>query len=191
MVRVTSAHIHWPKLTHMAPRDTSLGSQAWLSARKARVFGRTVSAKFTEPFAKRLGRKIKLNSCRRMSLVRTWLLLPWTGMSSLGTSVLNINCTSEPPEGVGLEKLLYLSFPSDFNLSDPWLQSFQNPWGDSKVQPGLRMSILSCFNVLCFFLIKFFLIDDLNENSKTPRYDDGLMSLAPFHRWGNQVPESF
>lgn len=106
-------------------------------------------------------------------------------MSSLGTSVLNISCTSESPEGVGFKKLLSLSFPSDSNLSDPRLQFFQNPWGDSKVQPGLTMSILSCFNVDVFFSIKNFLVDDLNGNSKTPRYDDRLVSLAPFHRWGN------
>lgn len=59
-----------------------------------------VSGKFTEPVAKRLGREIKPNSCHGMSLVRTRLLLPWTQMSSLDTSVLNIHCISESPKGV-------------------------------------------------------------------------------------------
>lgn len=98
--------------------------QAWeakpgcVPGKHVHLWPQTVSAKFTEPFAKRLGREIKPNSCHRMSLVRTRLLLQWTQMSSLGTSILNISCMSESPEGVGFKKPLSLSFPGDASLSD-------------------------------------------------------------------------
>lgn len=106
--------------------------QAWeakpgyVPGKHVRSWPLTVSAKFTEPFAKRLGRKIQPDSRHRMSLVRTQLLQPWTQVSSLGTCVLHISCTLESPEGADFQKRLFLSFPSDSDLivlrwdPDPW-----------------------------------------------------------------------
>lgn len=147
----------------MAPRDASLGSQAWLCARKARVV--VTPNSFCQIFRTICqesgpGGQAKLMPQDESGQDTTVTAVDTDGLSGHLRPRHQLHIRSPRSSWLVFlvcfflkNTLLFLSFPNNSNLSDlrwdPDFSFFQNPWDDSKVQPGLRMSILSCFNILC------------------------------------------